>query len=161
MISNITNTFIKAKKAFDTKKFTESQNLLNKVVRHDKDFLSAYLMLYEIYDKKNSKKKNVIYKELKRLDPDLSIKHKPVSIIKKAATKKPDLVTLSLIKLMISQGKKAQAKKNLRLIINHSKKKHEQDKARKILKWKPKITFKNLVKDMVESDIQSIIKSGY
>ena len=34
-------------------------------------------------------------------------------------------------------------------------------KARKILKWKPKITFKNLVKDMVESDIQSIIKSGY
>ena len=34
-------------------------------------------------------------------------------------------------------------------------------KARRILKWKPKITFKNLVKDMVESDIQSIIKSGY
>ncbi len=29
------------------------------------------------------------------------------------------------------------------------------------LKWKPKISFKNLVKDMVESDIQSIIKSGY
>ena len=44
MISNITNTFIKAKKAFDTKKFTESQNLLNKVIIHDKDFLSAYLM---------------------------------------------------------------------------------------------------------------------
>ena len=34
-------------------------------------------------------------------------------------------------------------------------------KARRILKWKPKISFKNLVKDMVESDIQSIIKSGY
>ena len=34
-------------------------------------------------------------------------------------------------------------------------------KARRILKWKPKITFKNLVKDMVETDIQSIIKSGY
>ena len=62
MISNITNTIIKAKKAFDTKKFTESQNLLNKVIRHDKDFLSAYLMLYEKYDKKNSKKKNVINK---------------------------------------------------------------------------------------------------
>ena len=34
-------------------------------------------------------------------------------------------------------------------------------KARRILKWKPKISFKNLVKDMVETDIQSIIKSGY
>ena len=133
MISNITNTFIKAKKAFDTKKFTESQNLLNEVISHDKDFLSAYLMLYEIYDKKNSKKKNIIYKELKRLDPDLSIKHKPVLTIKKAVPKKPDLATLSLIKLMISQGKKTQAQKNLRLIINHSKNKHEQDKAKKIL----------------------------
>ena len=70
---------------------------------------------------------------MKRLDPDLSIKHKPVSTIKKAVPKKPDLVTLSLIKLMISQGKKTQAQKNLRLIINHSKNKHEQDKAKKIL----------------------------
>tara|TARA_Y100000591_G_scaffold331687_1_gene366413 strand:- start:690 stop:1673 length:984 start_codon:yes stop_codon:yes gene_type:complete len=34
-------------------------------------------------------------------------------------------------------------------------------KAKRILKWKPKISFKNLVKDMVETDIQSIIKSGY
>ena len=34
-------------------------------------------------------------------------------------------------------------------------------KARRILKWKPKISFQNLVKDMVETDIQSIIKSGY
>ena len=34
-------------------------------------------------------------------------------------------------------------------------------KARRILKWKPKISFKNLIKDMVETDIQSIIKSGY
>jgi len=34
-------------------------------------------------------------------------------------------------------------------------------KARRILKWKPKISFKHLVKDMVESDIKSIIKSGY
>ena len=49
MISNITNTFIKAKKAFDTKKFTESQNLLNEVISHDKDFLSAYLMLSLIH----------------------------------------------------------------------------------------------------------------
>ena len=133
MISNITNTFIKAKKAFDTSQFTESKNLLNKVIDHDKDFLSAYLLLYEIYDKTNSKKKNIIYKELKRLDQDVSIKHKPVSTIKKAVPKKPDLVTLSLIKLMISQGKKTQAQKNLRLIINHSKNKHEQDEAKKIL----------------------------
>ncbi len=34
-------------------------------------------------------------------------------------------------------------------------------KARRILKWKPRISFKHLVKDMVESDIKSIIKSGY
>ena len=52
MISNITNTFIKAKKAFTNENFNESQNLLNKVLKHDKDFLSAYLLLYQIYDKK-------------------------------------------------------------------------------------------------------------
>ena len=44
MISNITNTFIKAKKAFTNENFNESQNLLNKVLKHDKDFLSAYLL---------------------------------------------------------------------------------------------------------------------
>jgi len=133
MISNITTTFIKAKKAFDISQFTESKNLLNEVIKHDKDFLSAYLMLYEIYDKKNSKKKNIIYKELKRLDPDLSIKHKPIVSSKKRVTKNPELATLSLIKLMIAQGKKTQAKKNLRLIIIHSKNKNEQSKAQKIL----------------------------
>ena len=36
MISNITNTFIKAKKAFDISQFTESKNLLNEVIKHDK-----------------------------------------------------------------------------------------------------------------------------
>ena len=133
MISNITNTFIKAKKAFDSENFTESKNLLNAVIKHDKDFLSAYLMLYKIYDKKNSKKKNIIYKELKRLDQDLSIKHKSVSITKKYVPKNTDLITLSLIKLMISQGKKMQAKKNLRLIINYSKSKQQQERAKKIL----------------------------
>ena len=133
MISNITTTFIKAKKAFDISQFTESKNLLNEVIKHDKDFLSAYLMLYEIYDKTNSKKKNIIYKELKRLDPDLSIKHKPIVSSKKRVTKNPELATLSLVKLMIAQGKKTQAKKNLRLIIIHSKNKNEQSKAQKIL----------------------------
>ena len=48
-------------------------------------------------------------------------------------SKKPELVTLSLIKLMISQGKKTQAKKNLRLIITHSKNKNEKNKAHKII----------------------------
>ena len=52
---------------------------------------------------------------------------------KKRVSKKPELVTLSLIKLMISQGKKTQAKKNLRLIISHSKNKNEQNKAQNIL----------------------------
>ena len=133
MISNITNTFIKAKKAFDMSQFTESKNLLNEVIKHDKDFLSAYLMLYEIYDKTNSKKKNIIYKELKRLDSDLSIKHKPIVSTKKRVSKNPELITLSLIKLMILQGKKTQAKKNLHLIIGHSKNKNQQNKAQKIL----------------------------
>ena len=133
MISNITNTFIKAKKALETSKLTESKNLLIEVIKHDKDYFSAYLMLYEIYDKINSKKKNIVYKELKRLDPNLSIKHKPVVASKKRVSKKPELVTLSLIKLMITQGKKTQAKKNLRSIINFSKDKNEQIKAHKML----------------------------
>ncbi len=34
-------------------------------------------------------------------------------------------------------------------------------KARKILKWKPKVSFKNLVKDMVLSDLEFVRKSGY
>ena len=133
MISNITNTFVKAKKAFETSKLTESKNLLNEVIKHDKDYFSAYLMLYEIYDKINSKKKNIVYKELKRLDPNLSIKHKPAVTSKKRVSKKPELVTLSLIKLMISQGKKTQAKKNLRFIISYSKNNSEKNKAQNIL----------------------------
>ena len=54
-------------------------------------------------------------------------------MLKKRVSKKPELVTLSLIKLMISQGKKTQAKKNHRLIISHSKNKNEQNKAQNIL----------------------------
>jgi len=34
-------------------------------------------------------------------------------------------------------------------------------KAKKLLKWKPKTSFKNLVKDMVESDVEFVKKSGY
>ena len=34
-------------------------------------------------------------------------------------------------------------------------------KARKLLKWKPKVSFKNLVKDMVLSDLEFVRKSGY
>ena len=59
--------------------------------------------------------------------------HKPIVSAKKRVSKTPELVTLSLIKLMISQGKKTQAKKNLRLIITHSKNKTKQNKAQKIL----------------------------
>ena len=36
MISNITNTFIKAKKAFETSKLTESKNLLNEGISADR-----------------------------------------------------------------------------------------------------------------------------
>ncbi len=34
-------------------------------------------------------------------------------------------------------------------------------KAKKILKWKPKISFKNLVKNMVKSDLEFVKKTGY
>ena len=37
----------------------------------------------------------------------------------------------------------------------------DYSKAKKLLKWKPKTSFKNLVKDMVESDIEFVKKSGY
>jgi len=34
-------------------------------------------------------------------------------------------------------------------------------RAKKLLKWEPKVSFDSLVKDMVESDIDSLIKQGY
>ena len=35
------------------------------------------------------------------------------------------------------------------------------NKAKKILKWKPKVSFKELVKDMVLSDLEFVKKEGY
>jgi hypothetical protein len=134
MISNVTTTFLKAEKAFKQEKYGDAKNLLNKVIDHDKDFYTAYLLLYELYNRKNSAQKNVIYKELKRLNLDLDIKHKPINIKSKKSIKNPKLVTLSLIKLMIDQGKKLQAKKNLRLIIKHSKVNKNVIKANRMLK---------------------------
>ena len=37
----------------------------------------------------------------------------------------------------------------------------DYSKAKRVLKWKPKILFKNLVRDMVESDIKFVKRSGY
>tara|TARA_B100000029_G_scaffold127431_2_gene121086 strand:- start:1061 stop:2044 length:984 start_codon:yes stop_codon:yes gene_type:complete len=37
----------------------------------------------------------------------------------------------------------------------------DYSKAKRILKWKPKVSFKNLVKDMVVSDLEFVKKSGY
>ncbi len=37
----------------------------------------------------------------------------------------------------------------------------DYSKARKRLKWRPKISFKRLVADMVDSDIEFVSKSGY
>jgi len=34
-------------------------------------------------------------------------------------------------------------------------------KAKKLLKWQPKVSFDNLIKEMVESDIESLSKYGY
>ena len=134
MISNVTTTFLKAEKAFKQEKYGDAKKLLNKVIDHDKDFYTAYLLLYELYNRKNSPQKNVIYKELKRLNLDLDIKHKPINIKSKKSIKNSKRVTLSLIKLMIDQGKKLQAKKNLRLIIKHSKVNKNVIKANRMLK---------------------------
>ena len=35
------------------------------------------------------------------------------------------------------------------------------NKAQKFLKWKPKVTFNQLVKDMVDSDLEFVKKSGF
>ena len=37
----------------------------------------------------------------------------------------------------------------------------DSSKAKKLLKWKPKVTFDNLVKSMVESDLEFVSKHGY
>ena len=49
MIANVTTTFLKAEKAFKQEKYSEAKKLLNKVIDHDKDFYTAYLLLYELY----------------------------------------------------------------------------------------------------------------
>jgi Tfp pilus assembly protein PilF len=58
MISNVTTTFLKAEKAFKQEKYGDAKNLLNKVIDHDKDFYTAYLLLYELYNRKNSAQKS-------------------------------------------------------------------------------------------------------
>ena len=45
--------------------------------------------------------------------------------------------------------------------MEHEKIKEILIKAKRILKWQPKTSFKKLVKDMVESDIKFVKKSGY
>ena len=134
MISNVTTIFLKAEKAFNQGKYSDSKKLLNTVIDHDKDFYSAYLLMYKLFDKKNASQKRVIYKELKRLNLDLEIEHKPINTSSKKSIKDPKLVTLSLIKLMIAQGKKIQARKNLKLIIKHSKINKNVVKAEELLK---------------------------
>jgi hypothetical protein len=77
---------------------------------------------------------NYIIEKILPKNLDLDIKHKPINIKSKKSIKNPKLVTLSLIKLMIDQGKKLQAKKNLRLIIKHSKVNKNVIKANRMLK---------------------------
>lgn len=134
MITNITTAFLKAEKAFNQKKFGEAKKILINVIDHDKDFYSAYLLLYEMYDKDNSKKKNSIYKELQRLNLDLNINYKPVKSKAKKKIQNPKIVTLTLVKLMISQGKILQAKKSLKSIIMLSKNKNDIAGAKEILR---------------------------
>ena len=56
------------------------------------------------------------------------------NIKSKKNRKNPKLATLSLINLMIAQGKKIQAKKNLKLIVKHSTINKNVIKAEEMLK---------------------------
>jgi len=133
MISNIHNTYIKGEKAFNDKKFTEAKRHLVSVVEHDKNHYAAYLLLFEILNKSNAPFLKVVVNELKRLNPKLSINYKSVRTKKKNSKKPDSIVTISYIKLMIQQGKKIQAKKNLRAIIKYAKTKKQISEAEKLL----------------------------
>ena len=133
MISNIHTTYLKGEKAFNGKKFTEAKKHLVSVVEHDKNHYAAYLLLFEILNKSQSSFLKVVVKELKRLNPELSIDYKPVKSKKKNNTKPDTMVTISYIKLMIQQGKKIQAKKSLKTIIKYSKTKKQISEAEQLL----------------------------
>ncbi|MFL2485108.1 MAG: hypothetical protein ACJ0Q5_00725 [Candidatus Neomarinimicrobiota bacterium] len=133
MISNIHTTYLKGEKAFNSKKFTEAKKHLVSVVEHDKNHYAAYLLLFDILNKSHSSFLKVVVKELKRLNPELSINYKPVKPKKKNNTKPDSMVTISYIKLMIQQGKKIQAKKSLRTIIKYSKTKKQISEAEQLL----------------------------
>ena len=133
MISNIHTTYLKGQKAFNSKKFTEAKKHLVSVVEHDKNHYAAYLLLFEILNKSHSSFLKVVVKELKRLNPELSINYKLAKSKKKNNTKPDSIVTISYIKLMIQQGKKIQAKKSLRTIIKYSKTKKQISEAEQLL----------------------------
>ncbi len=133
MISNIHITYLKGKKAFNSKKFTEAKKHLVTVVDHDKNHYAAYLLLFEILNKSDSSLLKVVVNELKRLNPELSINYKPTKPKKRNNTKPDNMVTISYIKLMIQQGKKIQAKKSLRNIIKYSKTKKQISEAEQLL----------------------------
>ena len=133
MISNIHTTYLKGKKAFNSKKFTEAKKHLVTVVDHDKNHYAAYLLLFEILNKSDSSLLKVVVNELKRLNPELSINYKPTKPKKRNNTKPDNMVTISYIKLMIQQGKKIQAKKSLRNIIKYSKTKKQISEAEQLL----------------------------
>jgi hypothetical protein len=133
MISNIHTTYLKGEKAFNGKKFTEAKKHLVSVVEHDKNHYIAYLLLFEILNKSQSSFLKVVVKELKRLNPELSMDYKPAKSKKKNNTKPDNMVTISYIKLMIQQGKKIQAKKSLKTIIKYSKTKKQISEAEQLL----------------------------
>ena len=133
MISNIHTTYLKGEKAFNSKKFTEAKKHLVSVVKHDKNHYAAYLLLFEILNKSHSSFLKVVVKELKRLNPELSINYKAAKPKKKNNTKPDSMFTISYIKLMIQQGKKTQAKKSLIAIIKYSKTKKKISEAEQLL----------------------------
>ena len=70
---------------------------------------------------------------MQKISELFEIQHKKINKKKKTDVKKRDLHTISLIKLMISQGKKRQAKKSLKDIIKLSKNSKDINSAKKIL----------------------------
>ena len=133
MISNINTVFLKAEKELLNKNKKEANKLLQSVIEHDNNHYGAYKMLYSILAESQSSKAESIYKELRRLNPSFEIKHKKIYKTKKKDIKKTDLPTISLINLMINQGKKRQAKKSLKDIIQFSKNSKDVSKAKKVL----------------------------
>ena len=105
MINNIHKTYLKGEKAFEKGEFVTAKKHLLSVVNHDSNYYAAYLLLFEIADKKNnSSSKKIVFEELKRLNPSLNIEYKAPKSNRKKITKNRkqnnSILTIPYIKLL-------------------------------------------------------------